>query len=355
MSLEELRALMDARPWMTVLLAVPFSWLVALCVNGLLRLIVPRLVHRTRSTLDDELLPLLRRPLSASIVLIGVGFAIGRIELSEGVAGAIEATLVSLAVLYWTVTGLRGAHIVLQHLGEAPQLEDASGGVQRRMLPFLEIVARVVILGGAIYLLLLAWGINVSAWVASAGIVGIAVGLAAQDTLANLIAGLSILVDAPYELGDYLILDGELEGEVTRISFRSTRLLTLDDVEIVIPNMVLASGRITNLTGGSGHPYRMEVPIGVAYGSDLDQVEEILLGVGEALDDVLQHPRPDVRFVGFGASSLDHVLRVWLASPDRKIEVLHQANRLIYAGLNEAGIEIPFNKLDVTILQESDS
>ena len=93
-------------------------------------------------------------------------------------------------------------------------------------------MAKTVVVGGAIYLIFQFWGINVTAWLASAGIIGIAIGFAAKDTLANFFAGIFILADTPYNLGDYINLDTGERGKVVHVGLRTTRLLTRDDVEV---------------------------------------------------------------------------------------------------------------------------
>ena len=129
--------------------------------------------------------------------------------------------------------------------------------VRPRTLPIFDIAARSVILCAAAYFVMLAWHIDVTAWLASAGIIGIAVGFAAQDTLANLFAGVFILADAPYKLGDYLVLENGDRGAVVEIGIRTTRLRTRDDVEIIVPNAVMANSRIVNQSGGPSSGFRV--------------------------------------------------------------------------------------------------
>ncbi len=348
--LDLIRAWLAAHPYGGVALAVPASLAVAGLLDLLVRVVAPLVVTRTRSTLDDKLLPLLRRPLAVSVLVIGVGLALARAPMADRALEALRASLASLAVLYWAISAVRIAGVMLDHFAadDVTNIDHHRGLLQRRTVPALRIIANSVIVSAGAYFLLLAWGINVSGWLASAGIVGIAVGFAAQDTLANLVAGMSILADAPYELGDFVALDTGEEGVVTRITFRSTRIRTLQDIEVVVPNSVMAGSRLRNLTGGSAVPSRLDIPVGVAYGSDLALVERLLLDVGRSLDHVLQDSAPpDVRFVAFGASSLDHILRVWLPDPGKKIDVVHQANHAIDAAFRAHDIEIPFTKHDV--------
>ena len=152
--------------------------------------------------------------------------------------------------------------------------KDHSELIQPRTMPMFEITIKIVLVALAGYLLLLIWGVDPTAWLASAGVIGIAVGFAARDTLANLFSGLFIVADAPYKIGDYIVLDTGERGEVTHLGIRSTRLLTRDDVEVTIPNAIIANAKIINESGGPWEKHRIRLPVGVAYGSDAKQVIE---------------------------------------------------------------------------------
>ena len=118
---------------------------------------------------------------------------------------------------------------------------------------------------------------------AGAGVIGIAVGFAARDTLANLISGVSIVADAPYKLGDYIVLDTGERGVVSSLGIRSTRLMTRDDVEVSIPNAVIGSAKIINESGGPWEKYRIRIPVGVAYGSDTELAHRLMLETAREL------------------------------------------------------------------------
>jgi MscS family membrane protein len=206
-------------------------------------------------------------------------------------------------------------------------------------------------IAAAIYFILVSWNINVSAWLASAGITGIAVGFAAKDTLANLFSGIFILADAPYKIGDFVNLDSGDRGEVTHVGLRSTRLLTRDDVEITVPNSVIANAKIINETGGRHEKERVRVKIGVAYGSDVDRLRDVILEIGNANPETCGDPEPRVRFRQFGDSSLDFELLCWIDGPVKRGRILDALNTEVYKALAREGIEIPYPKRDVYIKQ----
>jgi len=186
---------------------------------------------------------------------------------------------------------------------------------------------------------------------ASAGIVGIAVGFAAKDSLANLFAGFFIVTDAPYKVGDYIVFDTGERGRVTQIGLRSTRLLTRDDVEITIPNSIIANSKIVNESGGPWERSRVRVQVGVAYGRDIDVVREVLMKVARSSQHLCTDPEPRVRLRAFGDSGLNFELLGWIDLPERRGQVLDALNSAVYQQFAAHGIEIPFPKRDLYIKQ----
>jgi len=207
-------------------------------------------------------------------------------------------------------------------------------------------VALVALTG---YFLFLAWRIDVTAWLASAGIVGLALSFAAKDTLSNLFAGVSIIMDAPYKTGDFIVLDSGERGVVTEIGLRSTRILTRDDIEITVPNGIIGNAKIINEAGGPSERHRIRVAVGVAYGSDIDHVIETLQKVAADNADIVADPAPRVRFRLFGDFSLNFELLGWISQPVDRGRVKHELNCAIYKAFGDNGIEIPFPQRDLHV------
>ena len=221
--------------------------------------------------------------------------------------------------------------------------------VQTGMLSLLHNVMKIVLVAMTVYFLFIAWNIDVTAWLASAGIVGLALSFAAKDTLSNLFAGVSIIMDAPYKAGDFIILDSGERGLVTDIGLRSTRILTRDDVEITVPNGLIGNGKIINEAGGPPSQHRIRIGIGVAYGSDIDQVIEVLGDVAADHPEILSNPEPRVRFRVFGESSLDFELLGWISEPVNRGRVTHELNCAVYKAFNKNDIEIPYPQRDLHV------
>ena len=321
------------------------SIVVAWIAEAVLVRVIGAIATRTATPLDDVALGILRRPIFLSIVLVGMAWASTELPQLSDVHPYLYSLLGTVGVLVWAQAAFGLGHAVLEALSRRAGVTSI---VQPRTVPVFEMVAKIAIVGAALYFMFLAWRIDLTAWIASAGIIGIAVGFAAKDTLANLFSGLFIVADAPYKVGDFIVLDGELRGQVTRIGLRSTRVLTADDVEITVPNAVIAGSKIVNETGGPSIAQRIAVPVDVAYGSDIDQVRTVLLRCAEGIPHVGTQPA-QVAFTRFGDSGLKFELHVWLASPAARGAVLDALHTAIYKAFQAARIEIPFPKQDVYI------
>jgi small-conductance mechanosensitive channel len=162
-----------------------------------------------------------------------------------------------------------------------------------------------------------------------------------------LISGVSIIADAPYKLGDYIVLDTGERGVVTELGMRSTRLVTRDDVEISIPNAVMGNAKITNESGGPAIEHRIRLPIGVAYGTLPAKVIDVLEQVARENPLILDHPAPRVRMRAFGESSLDFELMGWIKYPEQRGLARHKLLIEIDNRFREEHIQIPFPQRDV--------
>jgi len=300
--------------------------------------IIGRIANKSVNEYDDRFVALVHRPVFLSFVLLGLALATRRMGISATPEFITIGVLKTIAIFVWFST----LSNLMKLLVEVFSRTKDSKIVQTGMLSLLHNVMKIVVVALTGYFLFLAWNINVTAWLASAGIVGLALSFAAKDTLSNLFAGVSIIMDAPYKTGDFIILDSGERGVVTDIGLRSTRILTRDDVEITIPNGVIGNGKIINEAGGPSSQHRIRVAVGVSYGSDVDQVIEVLEEVAVENNDVLVTPAPRVRFRLFGESSLDFELLVWIARPIDRGRVKHELNCAVYKALNKYNIEIPF-------------
>ena len=326
-----------------LLIAIGF-WVIAFAVQVTLFPTLHRLTGLSRSSVDDRVIQDLRKPIFNTIFYLGLAIATRTADLPVGTTVIVNIML-SVIVSSWMRAALRISNALLDGL----EKNDRFTLIETRTIPLFDLSIKLLTILFGSYALLLVWGINPVGWLASAGIVGIAVGFAAKDTLANLFSGFFIVADAPYQIGDYINLDTGERGKVSAIGLRSTRLLTRDDVEITIPNGVIANAKIVNESGGPDQKIRVKIPVGVAYGSDVDDVTRLLCEVGGAHGETCPHPEPRVRMRGFGASSLDFDLLVWIDNPEDRGRISHELYMEIYRRFDREDVEIPYAKLDLYI------
>ncbi len=332
--------------WIGAIVIILFGFAFARVLMFVLRRIVSQFTKRTKTDIDDQLLSFLSRPVFLTIFYASLGLAMISLKLPEAFTGTVIRVLLSLTVLVWMGAAFKISGLLLDTLGH---FKDKFEIVQERTIPLFDMITKVLMVGLAGYLLLQVWNIDATAWLASAGVVGIAVGFAARDTLANLFAGVFIVVDAPYKIGDFVNLDSGERGMVTHVGLRSTRLLTRDDIEITIPNAVLANEKIVNESSGRWVKRRLRIKTSVAYGSDAEQVVALLMQIAADHPDVAAAPKARVRLRELGDSGLHFELLCWISEPVYRGKVTHELLMDVYARFQHAGIEIPFPQTDVHI------
>ncbi len=337
-------------PAILALIVAVASVVAAKLVELVLSRVLLRLARRTRTDFDEKLIDALHRPIFISVLLIGVRMAVLILDPPEAVMRWTDSIVQTVAIFVWTVAALRVVSLVGGSMGGAVR---RSEWIDERTLPLFDNLARLILLGAASYFLLLAWNLNIGGWLASAGIAGLALGLAAQETLSNIFGGLSIIADAPYKVGDWVNLDGGERGRVTKIGLRSTRMMTRDDVEITVPNAAIASGKIINESGGPSRKSRVSVVVGVAYGSDVDQVRDVLLRAAQGVEFVVDDPEPRIRFTEMGDSALVFRVLCWIELPELRGQCVDGLNTAIYKALNAEGIRIPFPQRDVHLYPDT--
>ena len=333
-------------PIIAAIIIITLGLIVSRVVVGILKRIVSNLTARTNTQIDDQLITILSRPVSLTVVYLSLILATTTLALPQSLTNFISNALLSLIVLLWMTAAISVSNVVLDTLG---RFSDQHGMVQESTIPLFEMVSKILLIGIAGYLLLQVWQVDPTAWLASAGVVGIAVGFAARDTLANLFSGVFIVMDRPYKKGDFINLDGGERGMVTHVGLRSTRLLTRDDIEVTIPNAVMANSKIVNETSGRWPKRRLRIKAGVGYGSDVDHVVAVLLDIAAKHEGVAKDPEPRVRMRALGNSSLDFELLCWISEPVHSGKITHDLLMSVYKGFVAEGIEIPFPKSDVYI------
>jgi len=211
-------------------------------------------------------------------------------------------------------------------------------------------IIRYAIIGIGFAVILQTAGIDLTALNVLAGAVGLGLGFGLQNIVNNFISGVIILFERPIKVGDRVVV-GDVEGDVVYIGGRSTTVVSNDNISIIVPNSKFITENVINWSHND-RKVRFRIPVSVAYGTDLAVVERLLLEVANANPDVLEEPPPGVRLMEFGDSGLGFELRVWSTSLIHRRGLLTSAiNSAIYRSFTENGIEIPYPRRDVQILQ----
>ena len=321
------------------ILCIIISILAAKFADWMIRRILFRLVSHTSSTIDDKIIQILHRPIYYSILLAGLGISVQLFPLPEIIAFVLIGLFKTVAIIFWSFALFKSFMYFINWYSHPKQ---KSNIIKVHTLPIFDNVGKIIIFMLGVYFILVSWGVNVTGWLASTTIVAMVVALAAKDTVANLFAGFFIMADTPYKTGDYINLDGGERGWVKTIGLRSTRIMTRDDVEITLPNSLIANSKIINESGGGAEKERLRINISVAYGTDIDKVREILVELSKSSKNVCTIPDPCVRFRSFGDSGLIFQLLFWIEKPKDRGRIIDEINSKIYKKFNAEHIEIPF-------------
>ena len=265
------------------------------------------------------------------------GFDVGELHI---VPTRVLFALVTMAVLIALTSWAKG--LMKTQLESSPM----DRGTREAMITMTGYVGVLL----AVVISLSMAGINFANLALIAGALSVGIGFGLQNIVNNFISGLILLFERPIKTGDWIVV-GNTEGYVKRIRIRSTQLQTFDRADVIVPNSELISGQVTNwmLSDSTG---RARIPIGVAYGSDVQKVKAILLRIADEHPDVLcdnSVPKPFVLFREFADSSLNFELRCHVRNIDNRLRVISDINFAIDKAFREEGISIPFPQRDVHI------
>ena len=304
----------------------------------------------TETKWDDIIIAAIGTPVQVGIIVVSLFIAVKY----EGVVPAQYTWIISDKVLNsvyillgtWIISSIVHDIIVIYGHWWAEQTE---GDLDDRIVEFLELAARYVIWFIGIMLILVNLEVNITPFLAGAGIAGLAFALAAQDLISNFFGGAIITVDKPFKEGDRIKIDNYV-GDVIGVGPRSTRICTLDNQIVTIPNNKITSSFIVNYAEPD-EKLKITIPVSVAYGSDMEKVKRLLLEIAkdatEKTEYLLAEPAPRVFFTEMGGSSLNLVLYVWARKYNLSDEVKDAINSRIIARFAAEGIEIPFPQMDV--------
>ena len=273
-------------------------------------------MHRLHHLLDVQLVRISGTPITPAALLIG-------------------AAVVAFTLMFAGLVG-RGVRRLLARRGLPLGTQFAAAKIVRYTLIAIGLLAAIN-----------SMGLRLDALLAASAVLAVGIGFGLQNIAQNFVSGVILLVEQPVRKGDFIRV-GDAVGEIEDIGLRATRVITRDEVTIIVPNSSLISDPVINHSRPTTN-LRIWVSVGVAYGSDTQLVCKTLLEVGRSHPQVLQHPEPEVRFDSFGDSSLNFSLLCWIADPHEDLHISSDLRFAIDAAFREKKIEIPFPQRDLNL------
>lgn len=337
-TLEAVYTFFQNTPWLQALIVAAVAYGIAKIITHLL----PKLLQSVANTLklpatSTQLIELIPSPVFYVIFIQGLKIAVQVMLFSPEFEFAVIASLNSLMFVILASAFLRLSKLLLEQLAAMPNVIPL---IQPQTLPLFNnlVVASVVL--STIYIIFSTWNVNMSALLASAGIVGLAVGMAARDTLSDIIAGVLILTDSPYRVGDIVILPDGTRGRITNIGIRSTCLQTIENFDVTVPNSTIGSSQLINESSNPSKARLVAADILLPYGSDMKLVREALLEVAQEDEHILEQPASSVRIIELERERLHCRLIAWMPANGNRFLIEFDINEAIYKKFAERQIPI---------------
>jgi small-conductance mechanosensitive channel len=325
--------------WLFSLCIFLSFFIIAFLVRLFVEKILQRLADRTSATIDNDLIEVSKKPLKWIIIAFGFKLAIVPLKLSTTAAlfwnNVTTAVVISFAAYF-----LLKASEILIHVWGVKVAGKIETRINDDLVPLFVKMTKIFIIIITALIVLSKFGIEIGPLVASLGVVGFAIGFAVKDTLSNIIAGIILILDQSMAVGDKVTIDGDT-GVIKNVGLRNTMLLTYDNEMIVIPNGDLMNKKFKNFVLPDP-TIRVVVNFGVAYGTEVDKVEDAVMNVIKTIEGVVDEPKPVVVFYEMGDFSLNFQAKFWISMYGDQYDKKIEATKKIYRALNEAGISIPF-------------
>ena len=344
--LEEYYNLIISNPFLKSASLIVISVFFAKITDIIFTLIFKKFVDKTETKLDDRILQLLHKPIFYSILFVGFIISVKTATLPDYIEFFFVGGFKTATIFIWLFVTSK---ILVMSMEWVSRQAKTNSLLQKNTLPLFNNLGKIAIgLFGA-YFVFLSWGININGILASAGVLGVVLGLAAKDTVSNFFAGIFLLADAPFKEGDYILLETGERGYVTQMGLRSTRFMTRDDIEITIPNSVIATSKIVNESGGPKEIERVRITMLIAYGSNIDKAKKVLTDIASKNSNVLDNPVPRVRFREFADHGMRLQLLFWIEKPESRGRTVDAINTEIYEEFSRNNILIPYPTMEVLL------
>lgn len=315
------------------------SYLAARVVSFLLARAVERVAKRTQTTLDDRLAAEFKRPLTWALFLVGAYAATHRLALPDTTLRWVDGVLFTGVVLLLALAVLQAFGLLLHWYVSQPRVA-LSSALATEFGPLISKVGKVFIALVAVTILLQHFGVNVQSLVVSLGVGSLAIGLAAQDTLANMFGGFTLMLDRPFRVGDRIQLATGEVGDVEAIGMRATRIRTTDEMLLVVPNSALVKDRVVNFNLPS-RAQTTRVEVDVAYDSPVGRALDLLVEAARAVPQVDAERAPSATVKAFGDGAVVLALTFWVRDYLEQGAARSAVLLGIHDRLRAAGIERP--------------
>lgn len=327
-------------PYLRFLAVLLITIIIAFVAKIILKQVLKPLAKKTKTKIDDLVIKNISSIIFYIILLLGLKVGAQNFELGENAQAVFDGIINTLLIFIVTLLLLKIiSSFALQWMKEWKFKTKTTA--DERLIPFLQKILKAVVIVLALIFAFNAWKINISPLLATAGIAGLAIGLAIKDSLNNILGGLQLVLDKTFKVGDKVQLESGEMGVILDIGLRSTKLKTYDNEVIYIPNGYLANAKLKNFT----HPdvsIRVNVNFGVVYGSNTEKVQQVVLEAVKKIDTVIEEPEPIVQFLKMSDFSLDFVARAWVKNYTDAYSTQIKMTDVIYNALNKANIGIPF-------------
>ena len=323
--------------YLRFLLIVVISFIAAFVIKMITRKILKPLAKKTKTKIDDLVVKSISSIIFYFSLFFGVKIGLQHFEFEEP---TLENVINSLLIIVIVLFFLRIIdNFSKQWLKEWKSKTRTTA--DERLVPLLQKILKAVVLILAVFFILTSWNVNIAPLLTTAGIAGIALGLAVKEPIVNILGGLQLVLDKTFKVEDRIELESGETGMIQDIGLRSTKIRTFDNESIYVPNGYLANAKIKNFTQPDVS-LRINVFFGVVYGSDPEKVKTVVLSAIRKVKTVIPEPEPLVQFIKMGDFSLDFVARAWVKEYINAFVTKVELTEVIYKALGEAHIGIPF-------------
>lgn len=325
--------------WFRALYLILIFYFLSKIIGLLFERIFKKLALKTKTDNDDLIISMSKKPVKWIVIIFGLKTSIWILGLETKLVLFLDNLTIAIMIVMVTYIIIKIFDILIHSWGN--KLKDKMHQrLDNEIVPLFIKISKTIFIVICIIMILSRFEIDIAPLVASLGIAGFAIGFAVKDTLSNIIGGIILILDQSFNAGDKVIIDNEM-GIIKEVGLRNTKLMTFNNEIIVIPNGELMNKRFKNFVLPDPR-IRVVVDFGVAYGSDIDKVEEVVMKVMNEIDGKCEEPEPKVVFTSMGDFALTMQAKFWVPDYINQYDKLLEATKKIYNALNEAGISIPF-------------